>query len=95
MYSVIFSVNKAFILKNGVPIYSAKLENNLYVVKSTEAKTLLNHEMFKIANTQTKRQRITPRNNSTYLWHLRLGHINFDRIRRLVKNGLLNDLEDD
>ncbi|KAL4035636.1 hypothetical protein IC575_004339 [Cucumis melo] len=50
--------------------------------------------MFRIANTQNKRQRIFP-NNNTYLWHLRLGHINLDRIGRLVKNGLLNELEDD
>ena len=50
--------------------------------------------MFKIAITQNKRLRISPKNN-TYLWHLRLGDINLDRIRKLVKNGLLNELEDD
>ena len=27
-----------------------------------------------------------------YLWHLRLGHINLDRITRLVKDGPLRDL---
>ena len=50
--------------------------------------------MFKTVNTQNKRQRISP-NNNVYLWHLRLCHINHDRIRRLVNNGLLNELEDD
>ena len=45
-------------------------------------------------NTQNKRQRISS-NNNTYLWHLRLGHINLDKIGRLVKNELLNELEDD
>ena len=94
MYSVNFSVNEAFILKNGVLICSAKLENNLYVLSPTKANALLSHEMFKIVNTQIKRQKISPSNNSTYLWHLRLGHINLDRIRRLVKNELLNELED-
>ena len=31
--------------------------------------------------------------NPTYLWHLRLGHINIDRINRLVKDGPLNLLK--
>ena len=31
-------------------------------------------------------------NNPTYLWHLRLGHINLKRIDRLVKEGLLSSL---
>ena len=84
MYSINFSMNEAFIYKNGVHICSAKLENNLYVLRPNEAKAVLNHEMFKTANTQNKRQRISL-NNNTYLWHLRLGHINLDRIERLVK----------
>ena len=51
MYSVNFSMNEAFISKNGIHICSAKLEKNLYVLRSNEAKVLLNHEMFKIFNT--------------------------------------------
>ena len=31
--------------------------------------------------------------NQTYLWHLRLGHINLKRISRLVQNGPLGSLE--
>ena len=93
-YNVAFSFNEAFITKNGVYICSAKLEDNLYVLRSTEAKAILNHEMFKTIHTQNKRQQISS-NNNTYLWHLRLGYINLDRIGRLVKNGLLNELEDD
>ena len=31
--------------------------------------------------------------NETYLWHLRLGHINLDRIKKLVRHGLLNHLK--
>ena len=30
--------------------------------------------------------------NETYLWHLRLGHINSNRIHGLVKSGILNSL---
>ena len=50
--------------------------------------------MFKTANTKTIRQKLSP-NNSTYLWHLTLGHINLNRVRKLVKNGLRNELKDD
>ena len=38
-----------------------------------------------------KKQKISHDDN-TYLWHLRLGHINLDRINRLVKDGPLRDL---
>ena len=31
--------------------------------------------------------------NRTQLWHLRLGHINLERIRRLVMSGLLSPLD--
>ena len=81
-------MNEAFISKNGVHICLANLEDNIYVLKPNEAKEILNHEMFKIANTQNKRQWISP-NNNTYLWRLRLNHINLDKIERLVKNWLL------
>ena len=47
--------------------------------------------MFKTAETQNKRQKISP---NTYFWQLRLGHINLNKIGRLVKRGLLNQLED-
>ena len=39
-----------------------------------------------------KRQKIS-RKDGTYLWHLRLGHINLERIERLVKSGPLSKLE--
>ena len=54
--------------------------------------TLLNTELFKLAKSRTKRHKVS-RKDDTYLWHLRLGHINLDRIERLVKNGLLSKLE--
>ena len=61
------------------------------MLKPSETKAILNTEMFKTAETQTKRQKISP---NIYLWHLRLGHINLNRIGRLVKRELLNELED-
>ena len=89
MYKVSFEINEVFVFKRGIHICSAKLENNLYMLKSNETKAILNTEMFKTVETQNKRQNIFP---NTYLWHLRLGHINLNRIERLVKRGLLNEL---
>ena len=66
MYSINFSMNEAFISKNGVYICTAKLENNLYALRPNEAKAILNREMFKTSNTKNKRQIICP-NNNTYL----------------------------
>ena len=91
LYKVSFEINEVFIFKKGIHICSAKLENNLYMLKSRETKAILNTEMFTTAETQNKRQKISP---NTYLWHLRLGYINLNRIGRLVKRGLLNELED-
>ena len=39
-----------------------------------------------------KRKEISPV-NQTYLWHLKLGHINIERIRRMVTGGLLSPLD--
>ena len=47
--------------------------------------------MFKTAETQNKRRKIS---SNAFLWHLRLGHINLNRIERLVKSNHLNQLED-
>ena len=92
-YSLTFNVNKVFIYKNGVEVCSAKLEDNLYVLSSLTSKALLSTEMFKTAVTQNKRLKISPKENA-HLWHLRLGHINLNRIEKLVKNGLLSELEE-
>ena len=59
-YSLTFNVNKVFVCKNGVEICSAKLEDNLYVLRSLTSKAFLNTEMFKTAVTQTKRLKISP-----------------------------------
>ena len=42
--------------------------------------------------TPSKRPRIDNVYNS-YLWHCRLGHINKNRISRLVREGILNDID--
>ena len=47
----------------------------------------LNNSM---VNVPTKRKE--PSSNATRLWRMRLGHINLNRINRLVKEGILGDL---
>ena len=47
----------------------------------------LNNSMVTV---QTKRKE--PSSNPTRLWHMRLGHINLNRITRLVKEGILSNL---
>lgn len=50
MYSINFSLNEAFISKNGIHICIAKLENNLYVLRPNEEKVILNYEILNTVN---------------------------------------------
>ena len=54
---------------------------------SNESMMELNNSMLTVP---TKRKE--PYSNPTRLWHMRLGHINLNRINRLVKEGILGDL---
>ena len=67
---------------NGVLIMQGQLKNDIY--------TLL--RPVSVVYTSGKRSR-EDNVNDIYLWHCRLGHINKNRITRLVKEGLL-DLSD-
>ncbi|KAL0559430.1 hypothetical protein IC582_004040 [Cucumis melo] len=91
MYRISFEINEAFIFRKSIHVCSAILENNLYKLRPTWANFVLNTEMFRTAKTQNKRQKVS---SNAFLWHLRLDHINLNRIGRLVKNGLLSQLED-
>ena len=82
-YSVSFDNKSVVISRNGLNICSGFIENELYVIRHN-FNSLLNVEMFKVALPKTKKQKVSHTDN-TYLWHLRLGHINLDRINRLVK----------
>ena len=42
-------------------------------------------------NVETKRK--SSKNDSYFLWHKRLGHISSERIKRLVKDGILPNLD--
>ncbi|KAI3471446.1 hypothetical protein Pfo_031193, partial [Paulownia fortunei] len=82
-YYVHFSSMAVDIFLNKALICKGCLNNDLYVLKPTDS--LLYH------TTSNKRIKLSP-TNETFLWHLRLGHINLNRIQRLVRDGPLSDL---
>ena len=91
LFSISFINNEIVISRNGLDICHAKPENGLYVLRPTE-RSLNNSELFKVEHPKSiKRQKVSHSDN-TYLWHLRLGHINLDKINRLVKDGPLRKL---
>ena len=67
------------ILQDGLYFLSS-IDNSIHCVKNDIAASVLS----------LKRKRDV---NPIYLWHLRLGHINIDRINRLIKDGPLNLLK--
>ena len=90
LFSISFYNNMIIIARNSFEICQAKPENGLYLLRP-DTRQLNNSELFKVAHPKPKRQKVSP-SDDTYLWHLRLGHINLDRITRLVKDGPLRDL---
>ena len=61
------------------------LSDNLYLLEPISLQ-IYSHE------TNHKRKEISPV-NQTHLLHLRLGHINLERIRRMVTSGLISPLD--
>ena len=80
-YSILFNKN-IFIKLNESFICSGKLVDDFY---------LITHKMYEIHDTTLNKlqnlpfKRKTSFNNSIYLWHLRLDHINLKKIDRLIK----------
>ena len=88
-YSFTFGTEVA-IKRNGSFICSGIKSNGLYVITPNvydESIMELNNSMVTVP---TKRKE--PSSNPTRLWYMRLGHINLNRINRLVKEGILGDL---
>ena len=87
-YSFTFGT-EVVIKRNGSFICSGIKSNGLYLITpsvSNESMVELNNSMVTVP---TKRKE--PSSNSTRLWHMRLGHINLNRINRLVKEGISGD----
>ena len=75
--------NEVIIKRNHLFICSGIETNGLYVITPIASNK---HDM-ELNNLVV----IVP-SNLTILWHIRLGHINLNRINRLVKDGILNSL---
>ena len=84
-YSSVFNKNYDFIKFNDDIICRGMLCDNLYLLEPKSLQ-INSHE------TNHKRKEISPV-NQTHLWHLRLGHINLERIRRMVTGGLISPLD--
>ena len=91
LISISFIDNEIVISRNGLDIGHAKPENGLYVLRPTE-RSLNNSELFKVEHPKSNKRQKVSYSDNTYLWHLRLGHINLNRINRLVKDGPLRKL---
>ncbi|RVW37000.1 Retrovirus-related Pol polyprotein from transposon TNT 1-94 [Vitis vinifera] len=88
-YSVLFSSGQLSLMLNSVTVGSGILCDGLYKIS-------LNHEFAQAlitlhSNIGSKRGLINE--NSSILWHRRLGHISRERIERLVKEGILQNLD--
>ena len=86
LFSISFINNEIVISRNFLDIFHAKHENGFYVLRQTE-RSLSNSELFKVEHPKSNKRQTVSHSDNIYLWHLRFGHINLDRINRLVKNG--------
>ena len=89
-YSVLF--NDYVIIKlNKRSICSGTLMDNLYIIKHVSPS--LQQNKLNKTNVFPCKRKEPSQMNQTYLWHLRLDHINLKRISTLVQNGPLGSLE--
>ena len=85
-YSASFNENSVSILNGENKICSGMLIDNLYLIEPNTTLCINSHE----SNHKRKEHSSV---NLTYLWHLRLCHINLDRIHRLVTNVHFSSLD--
>ena len=88
-YSVLFNCGKLNLMFNSKVIGSGNLCDGLY-------KITLNHEFAQLLVTLQSNICLTRgliNEKSSILWHRRLGHISRNRIEKLVKNGILENLD--
>ena len=76
-FSICFNNNEIMILRNGVQICYAKLENWLYVLHPFESQNY-HTGMFRAAKPKSNKCKKLSNDFETYLWHHILGHINLD-----------------
>ena len=85
-YCVILKDN-VVIKKGKVFICSGNTVDGLYIL-TPDKHELYNSELNNNSHVKSLKRKF-PSTSDAYLWHLRLGHINSNRIQRLIKDGLL------
>ena len=79
------------IMKDKVFICSGNIVDGLYILTPNKHE-LYNSELDNNSHVKSLKRKFLSTSNA-YLWHLHLGHINSNRIQRLMKDGLLEPLD--
>ena len=74
-------------------ICSGNIVDGFYIL-TLDKHELYNFELDNDPHVKSLKRKFLSTNNA-YLWHLHLGHINPNRIQRLIKDGLLEPLDFD
>ena len=69
-------------------ICSGNIVDGFYIL-TIDKHELYNSELDNDSHVKSLKRKF-PSTNDAYLWHLHLGHINPNRIQRLIKDGLLS-----
>ena len=72
-------------------IYFGNIVDDLYII-NPDKHELYNSKLDNNSYVKSLKRKVFFTSDA-YLWHLRLGHINSNRIQRLVKDGLLEPLD--
>ena len=91
-YCVILKDN--IVIKKGkIFIYSGNIVDGFYIL-TPDKHELYNYKLDNDFHVKSLKRKF-PSTSDAYLWHLLLGHINSNRIQRLIKNGLLEPMDFD
>ena len=85
-FLALFNRKKIFVKWNDNVICCGMLVDNLYMLEPITPMQINSYK----SNLKRKESSST---NQAQLWHLRLGHVNLDRIQRLVMSGHLSPLD--
>ena len=91
-YHVILKDN-VVIKKDKVFICFGNIVDDLYIL-TPDKHEYYNSELDYNSHVKSLKRKL-PSTNEAYLWHMRLGHINPNKILRLIKDGLLEPLDFD
>ena len=89
-YSFWQGSGKIDIYHNSVIVGTANLVNGLYCLNFN---TVLESSSVSASDTAVGKKRQKRNESSSMLWHRRLGHISRARLERMVKQGILHDLD--